>query len=218
MNITQKIKQIFIAGILALLPIVVTVYLLYFLYNIVVSKASPIVKKIAYKYNYDFSEYILQIGTFMLIILIIFIIGIFTRMYLGKLFIKMLDNIMTHIPIARSIYNATKQVIDSFGNTSGSSFSKVVLVEFPRRDMWMIAFLVRDSLPFMQKVSTKEESVNIFVPTAPNPTSGFVAIVPKKDIREIDISVEEGIKFVLSVGIINLDKNSDIKDLVKDDK
>ncbi len=135
MNITQKIKQIFIAGILALLPIVVTVYLLYFLYNIVVSKASPIVKKIAYKYNYDFSEYIFQIGTFMLIILIIFIIGIFTRMYLGKLFIKMLDNIMTHIPIARSIYNATKQVIDSFGNTSGSSFSKVVLVEFPRRDM-----------------------------------------------------------------------------------
>ena len=77
---------------------------------------------------------------------------------------------------------------------------------------------MRDSLPFMQKVSTKEESVNIFVPTAPNPTSGFVAIVPKKDIREIDISVEEGIKFVLSVGIINLDKNSDIKDLVKDDK
>ena len=91
MSITQKIKKIFIAGILALLPIVVTVYLLYFLYNLVVSKASPIVKKIAHQYNYDFSEYIFQIGTFLLILLIIFIIGIFTRMYLGKLFIKMLD-------------------------------------------------------------------------------------------------------------------------------
>ena len=199
MSITQKIKKIFIAGILALLPIVVTVYLLYFLYNLVVSKASPIVKKIAHQYNYDFSEYIFQIGTFILILLIIFIIGIFTRMYLGKLFIKMLDNIMTHIPIARSIYNATKQVIDSFGNTSGSSFSKVVFVEFPRRDMWMIAFLVRDSLPVMQEASTKEESVNVFIPTAPNPTSGFIAVVPKKDIREIDITVEEGIKFVLSI-------------------
>lgn len=137
-------------------------------------------------------------------------------MYLGKLFIKMLDNIMTHIPIARSIYNATKQVIDSFGNTSGSSFSKVVLIEFPRRDMWMIAFLVRDSLPVMQEASTKEESVNVFIPTAPNPTSGFIAIVPKKDIREIDITVEEGIKFVLSIGIINLDKHADIKELLKD--
>ncbi len=216
MSITQKIKKIFIAGILALLPIVVTVYLLYFLYNLVVSKASPIVKKIAHQYNYDFSEYIFQIGTFILILLIIFIIGIFTRMYLGKLFIKMLDNIMTHIPIARSIYNATKQVIDSFGNTSGSSFSKVVFVEFPRRDMWMIAFLVRDSLPVMQEASTKEESVNVFIPTAPNPTSGFIAVVPKKDIREIDITVEEGIKFVLSIGIINLDKHADIKELVKD--
>lgn len=216
MSITQKIKKIFIAGILALLPVVVTVYLLYFLYNLVVSKASPIVKKIAHQYNYDFSEYIFQIGTFILILLIIFIIGIFTRMYLGKLFIKMLDNIMTHIPIARSIYNATKQVIDSFGNTSGSSFSKVVFVEFPRRDMWMIAFLVRDSLPVMQEASTKEESVNVFIPTAPNPTSGFIAVVPKKDIREIDITVEEGIKFVLSIGIINLDKHADIKELVKD--
>ncbi len=216
MSITQKIKKIFIAGILALLPIVITVYLLYFLYNLVISKASPIVKKIAHQYNYDFSEYVFQIATLILILLIIFIIGVFTRMYLGKLFIKMLDKIMTHIPIARSIYNATKQVIDSFGNTSGSSFSKVVLVEFPRRDMWMIAFLVRDSLPVMQDISTKEASVNVFIPTAPNPTSGFVAVVPKKDIRELDITVEEGIKFVLSVGIINFDKNTDIKELKKD--
>ena len=216
MSITQKIKKIFIAGILALLPIVITVYLLYFLYNLVISKASPIVKKIAHQYNYDFSEYVFQIATLILILLIIFIIGVFTRMYLGKLFIKMLDKIMTHIPIARSIYNATKQVIDSFGNTSGSSFSKVVLVEFPRRDMWMIAFLVRDSLPVMQDISTKEASVNVFIPTAPNPTSGFVTVVPKKDIRELDITVEEGIKFVLSVGIINFDKNTDIKELKKD--
>lgn len=216
MSISQKIKKIFIAGILSLLPIVVTVYLLYFLYNFIVSKASPLVKRIAHQYNYDFSEYVFQIATFIIIILFIFLIGVFTRMYLGRLFMKMLDNIMTHIPIARSIYNAAKQVIDSFSNTSGSSFSKVVLVEFPRRDMWMIAFLVRDALPVMQDISTKEESSNVFIPTAPNPTSGFIAVVPNKDIRELDITVEEGVKFVLSVGIINLDKNTDIKELIKE--
>lgn len=216
MSISQKIKKIFIAGILSLLPIVVTVYLLYFLYNFIVSKASPLVKKIAHQYNYDFSEYVFQIATFIIIILFIFLIGIFTRMYLGRLFMKILDNIMTHIPIARLIYNAAKQVIDSFSNTSGSSFSKVVLVEFPRRDMWMIAFLVRDALPVMQDISTKEESSNVFIPTAPNPTSGFIAVVPNKDIRELDITVEEGVKFVLSVGIINLDKNTDIKELIKE--
>ena len=136
-------------------------------------------------------------------------------MYFGKILIKFLDNIIAKIPVARSIYNATKQVVDSFKNSTSSSFLKVVLVEFPRRDMWMIAFLVRDLLDFMENASIKEESCNVFIPTAPNPTSGFVAVVPKKDIRELDISVEEGIKFVLSVGIINIKDPEEIKKLGK---
>lgn len=215
MNLSQKIRNIFIAGILALLPFVITVYLLYFLYNIIISNATPLVKQIARQYNFDFSEYIFQIVTLVIVILLIFLIGILTKMYFGKMLIKILDNIIAKIPVARSIYNATKQVVDSFKNSTGSSFSKVVLVEFPRRDMWMIAFLVRESLDFMENVSTKEESCNVFVPTAPNPTSGFVAVVPKKDIRELDISVEEGIKFVLSVGIINIKDPEEIKKLGK---
>ena len=89
------------------------------------------------------------------------------------------------------------------------------MVEFPRRDMWMVAFLVRDSLGFMVDASTKEESCNVFIPTAPNPTSGFIAVVPKKDVRELDITVEEGVKFVLSVGIINLNSPSNIEKIRK---
>ena len=215
MNISQKIRNIFIAGILSLLPFVITVYLLYFLYDIIVSNAMPLVKQIARQYNFDFSEYVFQIVTLIIVIIIIFLIGILTKMYFGKILIKFLDNIIAKIPVVRSIYNATKQVVDSFKNSTGSSFSKVVLVEFPRRDMWMIAFLVRDSLDFMESASTKEESCNVFIPTAPNPTSGFVAVVPKKDIRELDISVEEGIKFVLSVGIINIKDPEEIKKLGK---
>lgn len=215
MNISQKIRNIFIAGILSLLPFVITVYLLYFLYDIIISNAMPLVKQIARQYNFDFSEYVFQIATLVIVILLIFLIGILTKMYFGKILIKILDNIIAKIPVARSIYNATKQVVDSFKNSTGSSFSKVVLVEFPRRDMWMIAFLVRDSLDFMESASTKEESCNVFIPTAPNPTSGFVAVVPKKDIRELDISVEEVIKFVLSVGIINIKDPEEIKKLGK---
>lgn len=215
MNLSQKIRNIFIAGILSLLPFVITVYLLYFLYDIIISNAMPLVKRIARQYNFDFSEYVFQIATLVIVILLIFLIGILTKMYFGKRLIKILDNIIAKIPVARSIYNATKQVVDSFKNSTGSSFSKVVLVEFPRRDMWMIAFLVRDSLDFMESASTKEESCNVFIPTAPNPTSGFVAVVPKKDIRELDISVEEGIKFVLSVGIINIKDPEEIKKLGK---
>ena len=215
MNLSQKIRNIFIAGILSLLPFVITVYLLYFLYDIIVSNAMPLVKQIARQYNFDFSAYVFKIVTLIIVIIIIFLIGILTKMYFGKILIKILDNIIAKIPVARSIYNATKQVVDSFKNSTGSSFSKVVLVEFPRRDMWMIAFLVRDSLDFMESASTKEESCNVFIPTAPNPTSGFVAVVPKKDIRELDISVEEGIKFVLSIGIINIKDPEEIKKLGK---
>lgn len=211
MNISQKIRNIFIAGILALLPFVITVYLLYFLYNIVIANATPIVKQIAKQYNLAYSEYIFQIITLIIVILFVFLIGILTKIYFGKVLIKILDKIVIKIPIARSIYNATKQMVDSFKSSTGSSFSKVVLVEFPRRDMWMVAFLVRDSLDFMVDISTKEESCNVFIPTAPNPTSGFVAVVPKKDIRELDISVEEGVKFVLSVGIINIKNPEDFK-------
>lgn len=211
MNISQKIRNIFIAGILALLPFVITVYLLYFLYNIVIANATPIVKQIAKQYNLAYSEYIFQIITLIIVILFVFLIGILTKIYFGRVLIKILDKIIIKIPIARSIYNATKQMVDSFKSSTGSSFSKVVLVEFPRRDMWMVAFLVRDSLDFMVDISTKEESCNVFIPTAPNPISGFVAVVPKKDIRELDISVEEGVKFVLSVGIINIKNPEDFK-------
>lgn len=173
MNISQKIRNIFIAGILSLLPFVITVYLLYFLYDIIVSNAMPLVKQIARQYNFDFSEYVFQIVTLIIVIIIIFLIGILTKMYFGKILIKFLDNIIAKIPVARSIYNATKQVIDSFKNSTGSSFLKVVLVEFPRRDMWMIAFLVRDSLDFMENASIKEESCNVFYSHSTKPNIWF---------------------------------------------
>lgn len=215
MGISKKLKSVFIAGILALLPFVITVYFLYFLYNVIISNATPIVKQIARQYHFDFNEYIFQVITFVIIILLVFFIGVLTRLYFGKMIIKLLDSFIAKIPIARSIYNATKQVVESFKNSTGTSFSKVVLVEFPRRDMWMVAFLVRDSLGFMVDASTKEESCNVFIPTAPNPTSGFIAVVPKKDVRELDITVEEGVKFVLSVGIINLNSPSNIEKIRK---
>lgn len=215
-SIYQKIKKFLITGILTSLPIVITIYLLYFLYNLIISKASPVVRKIVRQYNIEFSEYTFQLLTIAFLLLMILLIGIIAQMYLGRVLIKFMDKIMAKIPIASSIYNASKQVIDSFGGASGgSSFSKVVLVEFPRRDMWMIAFLVKDAQKFMQEVTTKEDSSNVFIPTAPNPTSGFVAVVPNKDIKVLDLSVEDGIKFVLSIGIINFDSKSNVEEIVK---
>ena len=91
----------------------------------IISNATPIVKQIARQYHYDFNEYIFQIITFVIIILLVFLIGVLTRLYFGKMIIKLLDSFIAKIPVARSIYNATKQVVESFKNSTGTSFSKV---------------------------------------------------------------------------------------------
>lgn len=213
---SQKIRQIFITGIFACLPLVVTVYLISFIYRLLTGDIIPIVAKIADKSHYVFPPYILQLSAFIIVIAIIFSVGLIARAYVGGKIFRLIEKIMSTIPIARTIYYGTKQVIDSFKSTSGSTFSKVVLVEFPRHDMWMVGFVVKDAQAFMALPSVgTEDAYNVFVPTAPNPTSGFVSIVAKTDVRELDISVEDGIKFVFSVGLVNLNPDSAGREIKK---
>lgn len=210
----QKMKGVFIAGILTCLPLVVTVYIILFLYRLLTRDVIPIIHKIANKFGYSFEPYILEAAALAFVFIIIFTIGLIAKVYLGKKILLLVDKLVSHIPVARTIYSGTKQVIDSFSATTGSNFSKVVLVEFPRRDMWMIGFVVKDAVPFMAESCGFKEAYNVFVPTAPNPTSGFISIVDKKDIREVDLSVEDGIKFVFSVGLVNVSPFSlSVKDL-----
>lgn len=213
-SVMQKIKQIFIAGIFACLPLVVTIYLILFLYRLVTGDVLPIVAKIAAKYHYTLPSYVLQLSAFLVVITIIFFIGLITRAYIGGKIFKLIEKIVSTIPIARTIYYGTKQVIESFKTTTGTTFSKVVLVEFPRRDMWMVAFVVKNAQSFMaQPTVNTDDAYNVFVPTAPNPTSGFVSIVPKCDVRELNVTVEDAIKFVISVGLVNINPISAEKEI-----
>lgn len=201
---SQSMKGVFIAGILTCLPLVVTVYIILFLYRLLTRDVIPIIHKIANKFGYSFEPYILEAAALALVFILIFSIGLIAKAYIGKKVLWLLDKLVSHIPIARTIYSGTKQVIDSFSATTGANFSKVVLIEFPRRDMWMIGFVVKDAIPFMSDCCGFQEAYNVFVPTAPNPTSGFISIVAKSDVKEVDLSVEDGIKFVFSVGLVNL--------------
>lgn len=203
-TVSQTIKRVFIAGILTCLPLIVTVYVVIFLYHLLTKDIIPIIRNIADRMGYLLEPMILDAMAFALVFVVIFLIGLIAKAYMGKKLIEVLDSIMARIPIAKTIYKGTKQVIDSFSSTTGSSFSKVVLVEYPRRDMWMVGFVVKDTVSFMSEAIGYKEAYNVFIPTAPNPTSGFIAIVSKNDIRDVDISVEDGIKFVFSVGLVNL--------------
>ncbi len=200
---SQHIRQVFITGLIILLPLVVTFYMLQFIFELLTTDILPLLMKLADTNEMIVSPYVMQFIALIIVIALVFTVGLITRVYLGNKLIKFIDYIMSKIPIAKTIYNGTKQVIDSFSATSSTTFSKVVMVEYPRRDMWMLAFIVKDTDKYMTDCSIPEcDCYNLFIPTAPNPTSGYVAIVAKDDVKEIDISVEDGIKFVLSVGLV----------------
>jgi uncharacterized membrane protein len=109
------------------------------------------------------------------------------------------------LPVVRSLYGATKQIFETVFADKADAFRDVVLVEYPRKDMWVLGFLTGTTKGEVQ-AKTSDEVVNVFVPTTPNPTSGFLLFVPKKDIQIMDMTIEEGIKLIVSAGIVTPDK------------
>mgnify|MGYP003347134706 FL=1 len=137
----------------------------------------------------------------LIVLTIIFTTGIFAANFAGQWWIKLWDNILTHIPIVKSIYSSVKQVSDTLFSSKGNAFRKAVLIPYPRNGSWAIAFLTGAPA---NEVATKlqGEHVNVFLPTTPNPTSGFFMVVPRADIIELDISVEEALKHIVSMGSV----------------
>jgi len=200
------LRNTFIAGIFTVLPIVIT----YFFLNFVFVKFSdfliPYLKVLVRYLPTDIKVPVsyLRIISFVLMVLIIFFVGLFTRNYFGKKFLSLLDKAMRNIPFVKTIYTSTKQIIEVFQTSKGANFKKVVLIEYPRRGIFSVGFVTKDTSKFFNDI-IDEECYNIFIPTTPNPTSGFILIVPKKDVIELDMTVEEGIKFVISAGLVTPD-------------
>jgi uncharacterized membrane protein len=134
-------------------------------------------------------------------VLALIFIGLFARNFIGRQFLRLIESIAENIPIVRSVYSSIRQIVDAFQTTSGSSFKKVVMIEYPRAGLYSFGFVTKDSSEFVNK-ATGEVCVNIFIPTTPNPTSGFILIVPKKDVIDPGIAIEDGIKFIISAGLV----------------
>lgn len=200
------LRNTFIAGIFTVLPIVITYFFLSFIFDKFSGFLIPYLK-IGVRYlpsNIHVPVSSLRIISFILMILIIFFVGLFTRNYVGKKFLILLDKTLRNIPFVKTIYISTKQIIEAFQTSKGANFKKVVMIEYPRRGIYSIGFITKDTSEFFNS-KIGEVCYNIFIPTTPNPTSGFILIVPKKDVYELDMSVEEGIKFVISAGLVTPD-------------
>ena len=191
-----KIRNNFIAGIVVLIPIGITLYLTVFFIRI----SGKIIPKEVNPNNYlPFNIPGLEI-----IIALIFItlIGWLSLSFLGKKFFELFNNILKKIPILRTIYSAIGQMTESFTKSENKQKS-VVLLEYPRKGVWAVGFATNDNEGII-KEKVNEELVNVFVPTTPNPTSGFLLMVPKKDLIFLDISFEQASKFIVSAGTTNV--------------
>lgn len=193
------LRSNFFAGLLVILPISITVVLIRFIVETLdglVSSLFPQKYALANYLPYDvFGVEILLGGT------VLVLIGMLTKNYAGAAFMRWLERMVKKIPGVRGIYNAVKQIIDTVTRSNSESFREVVLVEYPRPGMWAIAFLTGKTAGEVQKLH-EDEMVNVFLPTTPNPTSGFLLFVPRKDVIKLHMSVDQGIKMVISAGMV----------------
>ncbi|MBM3877860.1 MAG: DUF502 domain-containing protein [Verrucomicrobia bacterium] len=132
---------------------------------------------------------------------LITLVGRFARHYLGRKLIRLADDLLLRVPLLNKIYGALKQINEAFTSSKNTAFQQVVLIEFPRAGLYSIGFITGDQHGEVQH-KTREEVVSVFVPTTPNPTSGFIVLAPKARIVKLDMSVADGIKFIMSLGSV----------------
>ena len=194
-SLALKLRNYFITGIVVLIPIGFTLYLSRFLINV----STKLVPAGLNPNNYI--PYAIPGIEILLTIIFITIVGGLSLSFLGKKVLQLVDNLFKRIPILRTIYSAIVQMTDSFRNQEGSKKS-VVLVEYPRKGSWAVGFATKENKGEL-KDKTNKELINVFVPTTPNPTSGFLLMFPKEDVIFLDMGFEEASKFIVSAGTSN---------------
>jgi uncharacterized membrane protein len=195
-SIFSRIRNNFITGIVVLIPIGITLYLTLFIIKI----SGNIIPKEINPNNYlPFNIPGLEI---LIALIIITLIGWLSLSFLGKKFFELFNNLLKKIPILRTIYSAIGQMTESFTKSDNSEKS-VVLCEYPRIGIWVVGFATKENEGII-KEKVNQNLINVFVPTTPNPTSGFLLMIPKKDLIYLDVSFEQASKFIVSAGTTNI--------------
>ena len=191
-SITSKLRNAFIAGIVVLVPIGFTLYLTLFLIKV----SSKLIPNEINPNNYlPFSIPGLEI---LLSVIFITIVGGISLSFFGKKILSLINDLFKRIPILRTIYSAIGQMTESFTNKSDNKKS-VVLIEYPKKGSWAVGFATKENKGEISK-KTNKELINVFVPTTPNPTSGFLLMFPKDEVIYLDMTFEEASKFIVSAG------------------
>lgn len=198
----RRVRNIFITGLLVTLPIAFTIFILNFLFKTLDNWLSPSITKLLILAGAPILEDFRVPGLGVAAtVFIIFLVGVLTKNIFGAKLVQLGEMIVEKIPIVRNIYTGAKQVVTTIAHTDTNAFNRVVLIEFPRKGIHAMGFVTSETKGEVQAL-TDGDVVSVFVPTTPNPTSGFLVFLPQNDIIDLTMSVEDGIKLIISCGIV----------------
>ncbi|MCC6196503.1 MAG: DUF502 domain-containing protein [Burkholderiales bacterium] len=191
-------KRYIVAGLLVWVPLGITIWVLHFL--VTTLDQTFLLFPESARPDTWIGVHIPGLGV-LLSFVILLLTGVVAANFLGARLIRIWEALLGRIPVVKSIYSSVKQVSDTLLSDSGNAFRKALLVQFPHQDSWTIAFLTGTPAPAVA-AHLDEEHVSVYVPTTPNPTSGYFVIVPKAKTRELDMTVDEALKYVISMGVV----------------
>lgn len=202
MSLGKRFRIYFFAGLLVIIPLALTVYVVWNLFIAIDGLLATPVSQAIYRALDIVPKYRTIPGLgFIALILVILTVGFFARNYVGKKLLSFGDAVLGRIPVVRHIYTTFQQISQAFLADHSETFKRAVLIEYPRKGIYSIGFVTQDTRGMVQS-KLPDDVVSIFLPTTPNPTSGFLLFVPKKDIVLLNITVEEALKLVISGGAI----------------
>ena len=198
-RLRTSLKNCFLTGLLVILPISITVYVIW----ILIRGMDAILKYIPAKY---LPETYLQIHIpglgLILVVILVFVVGLLTRNFIGRKIVHLGENIVDRIPLVRILYTGVKQLLEPLFLQKTNGFKRVALIEYPRRGVHVIGFITGESKGEVQN-KTSKDMMNVFVPTTPNPTSGFYILIPEDEVVSLNMSVEDAFKLIISGGIVS---------------
>jgi uncharacterized membrane protein len=206
--VLAHIRRNIIRGLLLILPLVVTAWIVQLLFGFVSRQATPRLRQIVVWVGLEPSEGIFgrvafSVASVLLTGLLIYGIGLIGSNFTGRRWLRWFESWILRIPFVRHVYGPLRQLLDSLAGERESSFSRVVLVEYPRKGIWTMGFVTTEK---RHRLSGETPSVPVFLPTTPNPTSGWLAFVDEDELVTLDITVEEAVKLIVSGGIVGADQ------------
>jgi len=192
------VKKYFITGLLIWIPLIITIWVLKFIFDVL--DQSLLLLPVALQTESWLGVHIPGLGAIFTLV-VVFVTGLLATNFLGARLVQLWNSVLQGIPVVNSIYSSVKQISDTLFSSSGQAFRKALLVQWPHEGMWTIAFLT--GRPGGDLVThLKGDFMSVYVPTTPNPTGGYFVVVARKDVIELDMSVDEALKYVISMGVV----------------